>query len=117
MRALVLAIVLPLTAPPAWAQTVIAPCDALQHVGEKVTVEGAVEQVNHPTSGYVTYINMCGRFPKNSFQAVVADDDIAKFPGLEAIDGKTVAITGLVKRRHKDHAEIILNDPAQLKSK
>jgi RecJ-like exonuclease len=117
MRALVVAIMLPFTAVPASAQAVIGPCDALKHVGETVTVEGLVEQVNHPTSGYVTFINMCGRFPKNSFQAAISDKDIAKFPNIEAIDGKTVNVTGIVKRRHKDHAEIILDDPTQLKSK
>ena len=116
MRALVIAIVLPLTAASASAQAVIAPCDAFKHLGEKVTVEGAVDQVSHPASGYVTFINMCGSYPNNSFQAVISDDSAAKFPNIETIDGKTVDITGLVKR-HKKRAEIILNDPAQLKLK
>jgi DNA/RNA endonuclease YhcR with UshA esterase domain len=115
MRALVLALMIALTSVPASAQAVIGPCDAPNHIREKVTVEGTVEQVNASAST-TAFINMCGKFPKNTFQAVIFARDAGKFPNISTLEGKTVEITGVVKA-YKQRAEIFLDDPAQLKVK
>ena len=116
MRASVLTLGLVLTTTPALAQAVIAPCDAQKHVGEKVTVEGPVSDVLPAPSGRVTFIDMGGRYPNNCFSGVIFADDVGKFPNVNALDGKTVDITGAV-RLYQGRAEIILNDPAQVKAK
>ncbi len=114
MRAIVLALGLALTATAALAQT-IPPTDAKAHVGQTVTVEGTVSDVHTGRSG-VTFIEMGGRYPNNVFTAVIFAGDASKFPNVDSLDGKTVAITGPV-RLYRGQPEIILNDAAQIKAK
>jgi DNA/RNA endonuclease YhcR with UshA esterase domain len=116
MRALILALALTLAAAPALAQTVIPPEDCPKHVGETVTIEGAVSEVHHAASGRATFIDMGGRYPNNPFGAVIFKDDADKFPNIDTLTGKVIDITGRVKD-YKGSCEIIVNDPAQLKSK
>ena len=100
---------------PVLAET-IQPDEALRHSGQVVTVEGVVSDVHHATSGRVTFIEIGGRFPNNPFTAVIFSDDANKFPDVDALDGKTVDITGTIKN-HKNRPEIILNDANQVKVK
>jgi DNA/RNA endonuclease YhcR with UshA esterase domain len=116
MRALILALALTLTAAPAIAQTVIPPEDCPKHVGETVTIEGTVSEVHHAASGRATFIDMGGRYPNNTFAAVIFKDDADKFPNIDTATGKVVDITGRVKK-YKENCEIILNDPGQIKVK
>jgi len=81
-----------------------------------VTVEGAVNEVHHAASGKVTFIDMCGRYPNNVFTGVIFKDDASKFPNIDSLNGKTIDITGTIKV-YKEKPEIILNDPAQIKTK
>jgi len=115
MRAIVIIFSLFLIAAPAQAATIPA-CDAGKHVGELITVEGVVDDVHHAKSGKATFINECGKFPNNSFCAVIFSADAEKFPDVDALKGKTIDITGRLKT-YDGCPEIIMNDPAQLKVK
>lgn len=117
MRRLALAILFAGTAAPALAQTPsIAPAAAKDHVGEQVTIEGVVGEVHHATSGRVTFIDIGGRYPDNPFAAVIFESDAGKFPNVDALDGKTVDVSGRI-RLYRGAPEIILNDPGQIKAK
>lgn len=115
MRAIVTAFSLFLTAASANAETISA-CDADKYVGKLVTVEGVVSDVHHARSGKATFIDMCGKFPNNGFGGVIFSDDATKFPDMDSLDGKTIDITGMIKA-YQGRPEIILNDPAQIKTK
>lgn len=94
----------------------IAPSDTSKYVGKSVTVEGTASEIHHAASGRVTFIDMGGRYPNNTFAGVIFSDDASKFPDVDSLDGKTVDITGTVKL-YQGRTEIILNDPAQIKTK
>jgi DNA/RNA endonuclease YhcR with UshA esterase domain len=104
-----------LTVTPALGQT-IAPADSPRYVGKSVTVEGTVNEVHHAASGKVTFIDMGGRYPNNTFAGVIFSDDASKFSDIDSLDGKTIDITGTIKL-YQDRPEIILNDPAQIKTR
>jgi exonuclease VII large subunit len=114
MRALVLALGFAVIAVSARAQTV-QPADAKAHVGQTVTIEGAVSNVHKVPSG-VTFIDMGGQFPDNVFTAVILAKDAGKFPDVSALNGKTVDITGRVQL-YNGKPEILLTDAAQIKAK
>ena len=116
MRALILALVLVPAAAPALALTAIPPEDCPKHFGEAVTIEGPVNEVYHAASRRATFIDMGGRYPNNTFAAVIFKDDADKFPNVDSLTGKVIDITGRVKD-YKGSCEIIVNDPAQLKIK
>jgi DNA/RNA endonuclease YhcR with UshA esterase domain len=114
---LFLALLFAATAASALAQApTIAPAAAKDHVGEQVTVEGVVGEVHHAASGRATFIDIGGRYPNNPFAAVIFESDAAKFPNVDALDGKTVDITGRI-RLYRGTPEIILSDPGQIKTK
>jgi DNA/RNA endonuclease YhcR with UshA esterase domain len=119
MRTLVFAFVLELglmlAAASAHAET-IAPNEAPNHVGQNVTVEGTVSEVDHAASRGVTFIDMGGHYPNNPFAAVIFKDDTDKFPDVDTLNGRTIDVTGLI-RLYQGRAEIILNDPAKIKTK
>jgi DNA/RNA endonuclease YhcR with UshA esterase domain len=116
MKTLVLAFCFAVTAMPALAQTqTVMPADVKAHVGQTVTVEGAVSDVHTVGSG-VTFIDMGGRYPDNAFTAVIFAADAGKFPNVSALNGKTVDITGPVQL-YKGTPEILLNEAAQVKAK
>jgi DNA/RNA endonuclease YhcR with UshA esterase domain len=101
----------------ALAQTpVIKPEDASKHLGEIVTVEGTVTEVNHPKSGKVIHINMGGHYPNNPYTGTIFARDFDKFPDVDSLTGKTVAITGRLQE-YKGELETIVNDPAQIRNK
>jgi hypothetical protein len=114
MRAVVLALGLALAATGAFAQS-IAPGEAKAHFGQVVTVEGAVSDVYTARSG-VTFLDIGGAYPDNAFAAVIFTDDAGKFPDVEKLKGKIVDITGSI-RLYQGRPEIILNDPAQIRTK
>ena len=118
MKTLALALgVALLTAAPAQAQTpTIAPADARAHVGETVTVEGAVSEVHHAASGKAIFIDIGGQYPNNAVAGVIFADDAAKFPNVDALEGKTIDVTGKISL-HQGRPEIILNDASQIKAK
>jgi DNA/RNA endonuclease YhcR with UshA esterase domain len=100
---------------PARAET-IAPSETPQHVGQSVTVEGVVTEVNTTDRTGVTFLDMGGHYPNNAFTAVIFKDDAAKFPDVRALEGKTVDVTGTITL-YKGKTEVFLNDAGQLKLK
>jgi DNA/RNA endonuclease YhcR with UshA esterase domain len=119
MRSLAFVLLFAATAAPALAQTpppTIAPAAAKDHVGEQVTVEGVVGEVHHAASGRATFIDIGGRYPNNPFAAVIFESDAGKFANVDALDGKTIDVTGRI-RLYRGAPEIILNDPGQIKAK
>ena len=82
-------------------------------VGHFGTVEGVVSEVHVASRSGVTFIDMGGHYPDNTFTAVIWPEDAGKFPNVEALDGKTVKITGPL-RLYQGREEIILKDPEQL---
>jgi DNA/RNA endonuclease YhcR with UshA esterase domain len=115
MCRLILVLALLLTVAPAYAATV-RPADARAHVGETVTVEGAVSEVYTARRSDMTFIDMGGRYPNEAFTAVIFSGDAGKFADVHALEGKTVDITGPV-RLYKGRPEIILHDAGQIKTK
>ena len=59
---------------------------------------------------------MGGKYPNNTFTAVIFDKNFDKFADIESFKGKKVTITGTVKL-YKEKPEIVLYEIAQLKLK
>jgi len=57
-----------------------------------------------------------GGYPNNTFTAVIFSRDVTKFSNVDALNGKTVDVTGPV-RLHNGRPEIILNDQGRIKAK
>ncbi|MFA6295407.1 MAG: phospholipase D-like domain-containing protein [Candidatus Paceibacterota bacterium] len=86
--------------------------EALDHIGERAVVNGTVLKVFTAKSG-VTFLDFCEDFKDCPFSAVIFASDLKKFP--EASEYKrNVAITGTIKS-YQGKAEIILNNPEQIK--
>ncbi len=111
MRTLLLALGFVVVALPGRAQT-IGPADIKAHIGQTVTVKAAVTDVRTLRSG-VTFIDIGGRYPKNDFAAVIFAADAGKFSNLDALKGKTVAISGPVQV-YQGKPEIVLKAADQL---
>jgi hypothetical protein len=86
-------------ATPARSATVetIAPEAASAHIGETAIIKGIVADVHRSRSG-VIFLDMGNRYPENVFTAVIFSEDAVKFADLDSLRGKTVQITGLVRR-------------------
>ena len=96
-----------------FSQTKITPAQANNHIGEKVTITGTVDEV-HITRTGTCFLNMGGTYPDNTFTAVIFKSDISKFGDVQKYEGKEVEISGLLKEyQHKP--EIILNYKKQIK--
>jgi hypothetical protein len=105
-----------IAAAPARAETpTITPANAKAYVGQTVTVEGAVGNIATGRAG-TTFIDVGGRYPDNSFAAVIFAADKSKFPDVQALGGKTVDITGAVSL-YRGKPEIILKSADQMKAK
>ena len=103
-------------AAPALAQTqVIAAADAKAHVGQTVTIEGPVGNVYTARSG-MTFIDIGGSYPDNTFAAVIFSDDSGKFPDVKTLNGKVVDVTGAVSI-YRGKPEIVLKTADQVKTK
>ena len=98
----------------AFAET-ISPSQAIDHVGEQVTVEGVLEQVSVISSGTI-FLNYGGRYPNHIFYGVIFGDNAGAFPDLSALEGNVVALNGTIEL-YKGKPEIILTDPSQIEPK
>jgi DNA/RNA endonuclease YhcR with UshA esterase domain len=90
----------------------ISPREAPHHINDEMTVEGVVSQVS-TSSGGTTFINFVGRFPNHVFYAVVFRKSLHKFADIQTLEGRAVAISGMVEL-HKGKPQIILNSPDQI---
>ncbi len=91
----------------------ISPREASHHIGEQVTVEGVVSQVS-TSSGGTTFVNFGGRYPNHIFYAVLFRKRAHQFPNLHALEGRPVAISGMIEL-YKGKSQIILITPSQIK--
>ena len=96
-----------------YSQTSIPPDSAKYFIGKKVTVTGVVDQV-HLTDTGTYFLNMGGKFPNNTFSAVIFSTDTSEFGDIKKFEGKLVAITDTVKD-YKGSPEIILKQRDQIK--
>jgi DNA/RNA endonuclease YhcR with UshA esterase domain len=87
-------------------------------LGEKKTVCGMVASATYAirTKGRPTYLNLDQPYPNQIFTVVIWGSDRKKFGNAPDAfyKGKTICVTGKIKS-YKGKAEIIVNDPAQIK--
>ncbi|MFH1616404.1 MAG: hypothetical protein ABIG61_15125 [Planctomycetota bacterium] len=89
--------------------------EAPQHVGEYACVAGRVDHVFTSQKGNI-FINFCSDYKTCPFGSVIFSSNAYKFSNPNQYEGKNVEITGLVKT-YRGWAEIVLNDPEQIKIK
>jgi hypothetical protein len=85
------------------------------YVGEYKCVTGKVDHVYISSKGNV-FLNFCPDYRTCPFFAVIFASDSYKFSNPKQYQGKVVEISGVIKT-YQGRAEIILNDPAQIKIK
>jgi len=91
---------------------VMAAKDAKGKVGETVTVEAKVAEVNKTEK--IIRVNLEARFPKQELTLVVFPANFSKFEDVEKLEGKTVRVTGKVTEYQK-RPQIVLDAKEQLK--
>lgn len=89
--------------------------DAENYVGEYKCVTGKIDNVFTSSKGN-NFLNFCPDYRTCSFSATIFSSDAYKFSNIKGYSGKTVEITGLVKT-YQGRAEIIINNPSQIKIK
>ena len=108
MKGLVLCLVI--AAGPACAETIRAE-DAWDHFGEYVTVEGRAH-IQRMGSGEI-YLDLDGSGDYAPLSAYVSRWNAARFSDLDALNGRTVEITGEIGS-FRYRPEIFLTDPGQI---
>ncbi|HEY9167084.1 MAG TPA: nucleotide-binding protein [Candidatus Kryptonia bacterium] len=96
------------------AQKKYSAAEAGDHVGEYVTVVGKVYQLYESRKGTI-FLDIGGKYPNNPFTGVIFAKDAGNFSNIQQYEGKLVEITGKI-RTYQGTAEIILNDPDQIKT-
>jgi DNA/RNA endonuclease YhcR with UshA esterase domain len=96
-----------------YAQKIYTPAEAKDHVDETVIIKGVVDQVSTTKGGQI-YFNMGGKYPNNTFSAVILKNNTSKFENIQSYEGKTVEITGKIKM-YNNKPEILLEKKEQLK--
>jgi len=93
----------------------IAPADAIHHVGETATVCGPVASAKYLTSGRMpTFLNLDQPYPNQVFTAVIWGSVRPKFKEPpETLQGKSICVTGPISA-YKGKAEIVVEDPGQI---
>ncbi len=81
-------------------------------VGQDVVVRGVIVQVGHSGRG-TTFLNFGAPYPGQVFTAVVFDASRPEFSFLEALEGRTVTVSGPVQS-YKGRPEIIVSSPSQI---
>jgi len=94
------------------AEKPLTPKEAKSKVGETVTLEGKVAEVNKTDK--VIRLNLGSKFPKQDFTLVIFPGRFDAFPDVEKLDGKTVQATGKVTE-YRGQSQIILDKKEQLK--
>ena len=90
----------------------LAAKDAKGKVGETITVEAKVAEVNKTEK--IVRINLEARFPKQELTLVIFSSNFSKFEDVEKLEGKTVRVTGKVTEYQK-RPQIVLDSKDQLK--
>ncbi len=89
--------------------------EAENYVGDYKCVTGKIDNVFISSKGN-NFLNFCPDYRTCSFSATIFSSDAYKFSNIKSYSGKTVEITGLVKT-YQGRAEIIINNPSQIKIK
>ncbi|HWA30172.1 MAG TPA: hypothetical protein VG867_03710, partial [Rhizomicrobium sp.] len=89
----------------------ISTADAPAHVGERVTVEGVVEEVHVARNGSATFLDFDGVYPFQPFAAVIFDQ--SRVGDVSDLQDRTVAVTGTIRLYH-DRPEIVVDSRDQL---
>jgi DNA/RNA endonuclease YhcR with UshA esterase domain len=95
----------------------LSPEEAAGHVGETTTVCGTVASAHYTarSKSQPTFLNLGRAYPAQIFTAVIFGSDRAKFGEPEkTLQGQRICVTGTIKL-YRGAAEVILNDPDQLK--
>lgn len=91
---------------------------AAQHVQETNTVCGVVASTRfaETSPNKPTYLNFDHPFPDQTFTAVIAESDRAKFKEAPevAFKGKTICVTGLIILNSHGKAQMAIVDPSQI---
>ena len=75
----------------------IPDADAINHVGQEVTVEGVITKVFKSKNGH-TFLDFGGSYPDVTFVVWIPEDvPEAADPGLPALQGKKVKVSGTVE--------------------
>ena len=118
MKPLLLALSLLLSVAALYAQDkekksdVLPASDAKGKVGETITIEAKVAEVNKTEK--IIRINLGARFPKQELTLVIFPANFSKFEDVEKLEGKTVRVTGKVTEYQK-RPQIVLEAKEQLK--
>lgn len=97
----------------------VSPEEAINHVGEQATVCGTVASTNYATgsNGQPTFLNLNRPYPRHVFTALIWGDDRPKFPYTpESLNGKDICVQGVIES-YKGTAEIVVEDPSQIRAK
>lgn len=86
--------------------------DARGKVGETVTIEAKVAEVNKTEK--IIPLTSGARFPKQGLTLVIFSSNFSKFEDVEKLEGKTVRVTGKVSEYQK-RPQIVLEAKEQLK--
>lgn len=89
--------------------------EAREYIGEQGCITGKVDHVFTSNKGN-NFLNFCANYKTCPFSAVIFNSDAHKFSNIKSYGGKTLEITGLIKN-YQGRAEIIINDPSQVKIK
>ena len=112
MRSLLAAVVLLVSAAPAFAASYAA-AQAAAHIGETATIEGPVSGTHVDARSGAGFIDMGGRYPNQTFTGFIPRGALGRFGDLSRYEGKSLGITGTV-RDYRGRPEIILSDPGQV---
>lgn len=88
--------------------------EAPKKIGEEHCVTGKVVKVSRSPRSGTTFLNFCDDYRNCPFSVVVFPKDLASVGDVTKLEGQTIEIFGKIKD-YKGQAEIILNDPVQLK--
>lgn len=88
--------------------------EAAAHVGKVATVVGTVVQVTRTASGSI-YLNFGGRYPKQTFAGAILAKSAGKFGNLDSLEGRTIAIRGLIKL-YRGQPEVLIEMPGQIEA-
>jgi len=86
--------------------------EAKSKVGETITVEAKVAEVNKTEK--IVRLNLEARFPKQELTLVIFPANFSQFGEVEKLAGKTVRVTGKVTEYQK-RPQIVLDSKEQLK--
>lgn len=86
--------------------------DAKGKVGETITIEAKVAEVNKTEK--IIRINLGARFPQQDLTLVIFAANFSKFEDVEKLEGKTVRVSGKVTEYQK-RPQIVLDAKEQLK--